>query len=421
MKIYNKDLEVLLHKELLDLWRDKKTLFTSVLMPLIMLPLLGLMSLALVTQQPVNIAIVDLDRNCSENPLLNITVDSKWMVGNLTKYLKKYGYNVSIYNNIDVIKNPDIDVIVIIPKDFSLNASSLNNTAEITVYRKAGYQSASRAESTIYSIVSVFSYNISRLKLEALTRLAGVNATLQSLRNPVQAYTELITVTGEKVSFKVEFRNMFARTLVLALSFIVTPAASYVIDGIIGERERKTIEFLMVSPIPLSHIIYAKMIAATVLGVITAVADALGLVAYMVMFGIAYGGKVLLMIDYQLLLVHSVTAFFTILSTITITLPFITRTRGIRSASNVASIVTLVAVMFFFTGFFIDYIKLSPEILYPLYIIPYVHSILVIQSYMLEQYIRSVLHILFLAITSLALLVFTTKTINSEKLLIAPP
>jgi len=412
--------KILLHKELLDLWRDRKTLFTSILLPLIMLPILGLTSIALVSQQPTSIAVVDLDRATATNQLINLTIDSRWMVNNLTKYLQEYGYNVTYSESTEIMSNPYIDVIVVIPERFAYNASSLNLTSQIIVYRKTGYQSAIKAENTIYSIVSVFSYNISSYKLRALSRLAGVEADLDSLRNPVKAYTELITVRGERVTIEVELKNTFARVLVLALSFVVTPAASYVIDGIIGERERKTIEFLLASPSPLSHIIYSKMIAASILGVLTALFDALGLVFYMITLTLAMGASVGLVIDYTLLIIHAVAAFFTILSTITIALPFITRTRGIRSASNIASIVTIMGIVFFFTGFFIDYVKLPAEILYPLYVVPYVHSILIIQSYMLEDLFRSILHVLFLAIVSIALLIITTKTVNSEKLLIAP-
>ncbi len=414
-----KTVRVLLEKEFKDLRRDYKTLFTTILMPLIMMPLLGFISLALVTQQPVNIAIVDEDQNRYTNPVLNITVDSEWLVGNLTYYLSKYGYNVSLANTTEVIYNPDVDLIVVIPKGFAVNASSLNTTAKITVFRKAGYQSAQRAESTVYSVIDVFSYNISNAKLRALSRLAHVNATLQALRNPVRAYTSLITVKGEKVSITFELRNMFARILVLALSFVVSPAAFYVIDGIIGERERKTFEFLLVSPAPVSHVIYAKMIAATILGIIAALSDALGLVGYMISLGLLYGGNAFILIDYQLLLIHAVTAFFTILSTISIALPFITRTRGIRSASNVASIITTAGIIFFFTGFFIDYVKLPDYILYPLYVIPYVHSILVIQTYMLENITRSLLHILFLTVVSISLLIITSKTVNTEKIIVS--
>ncbi|RLG91617.1 MAG: ABC transporter permease [Thermoprotei archaeon] len=413
-------LKTLIWKELLDLSRDKKTIFTSILLPLVMLPLIGLLSLALVSEQPVRIAVIDLDNNTYTDPYLNITFSSKWVLNNITYYLKKYGYIVNISHSTDILYDPSIDLVVVIPKGFSKNATSLDNVARVIIYKKAGVQAATRAESTISSVLNYLSYRLSNEKISSIARLLNVTIIPDAIRNPVQSKTEIVTIHGTPAQPEIEMKNMFARILVLGLSFVIAPAASFVIDGIIGERERKTIEMLLASPAPVTSIIYSKMIAATVLGLITAIADAMGLVAYMFLFSLATGIPFGLVIDPMILLVHSITAFFTILSTITISLPFITRTRGIRTASNIASIVTTIGIVFFFTGFMIDYIRLPPSILYPLYLVPFTHSILVIQSYIVGYYLRAILHGLVLAISSVILLFLTAKTISTERLLVAP-
>ncbi len=413
-------LKTLIWKELLDLSRDKKTIFTSILLPLVMLPLIGLLSLALVSEQPVRVAVIDLDNNTYTDPYLNITFSSKWVLNNITYYLKKYGYIVNISHSTDILYDPSIDLVVVIPKGFSKNATSLDNVARVIIYKKAGVQAATRAESTISSVLNYLSYRLSNEKISSIARLLNVTIIPDAIRNPVQSKTEIVTIHGTPAQPEIEMKNMFARILVLGLSFVIAPAASFVIDGIIGERERKTIEMLLASPAPVTSIIYSKMIAATVLGLITAIADAMGLVAYMFLFSLATGIPFGLVIDPTILLVHSITSFFTILSTITISLPFITRTRGIRTASNIASIVTTIGIVFFFTGFMIDYIRLPPSILYPLYLVPFTHSILVIQSYIVGYYLRAILHGLVLAISSVILLFLTAKTISTERLLVAP-
>ncbi len=413
-------LKTLIWKELLDLSRDKKTIFTSVLLPLVMLPLIGLLSFALVSEQPVRIAVIDLDNTTYTNSYLNITFSSKWVLGNITYYLKKYGYIVNISHSTDILYNPNIDLVVVIPKGFSKNATSLDNIARVIIYKKAGVQAATRAESTINSVLNYLSYKLSNEKISSIAHLLNITIIPDALRNPVQSKTEIVTIRGTPAKPEVEMKNMFARILVLGLSFVIAPAASFVIDGIIGERERKTIEMLLASPAPVTSVIYSKMIAAAVLGLITAIADAMGLVAYMFLFSLATGIPFGLVVDPMILLVHSITAFFTILSTITISLPFITRTRGIRTASNIASIVTTIGIVFFFTGFIIDYIRLPPSILYPLYFVPFTHSILVIQSYIVGYYLRAMLHGLVLAVSSMILLFLTAKTISTERLLVAP-
>ncbi|MEM4759127.1 MAG: ABC transporter permease subunit, partial [Desulfurococcaceae archaeon] len=232
--------------------------------------------------------------------------------------------------------------------------------------------------------------------------------------------TEVVTLTGEAAPSELEFKGVMTRLLIMVLSFVVVPASSFVIDGIIGERERKTIEFLLVSPASLNSIIYSKMIVATLLGLIVAVVDAFSVMIYFVVAATVIVGNVWLFIDIALLAIHSITAFFTILASVSIALPFITRTRGIRSASNIASIVTSIGTIIFLSSFFIDYSRLPITIQYPLYLIPFVHSVLAIQLFLLGEYVKTTMHLALLGISSIILLIITTKTVDSEKILVAP-
>ena len=415
------DIRPLLWKEFLDLRRDRKTLITSILMPVILLPLLGLLGVALISQQPVTIAVIDLDRATAASPLLGINISSREIAANITYKLKTMGFTVIVANDTGIISSPDIDLAVIIPRGFAENASSVNATGRIVIVRKATIQAAARAEAAVRGIIASINNRLAVEKIRGLARRANMTyAEPAAFLHPVSARTRLVSITGERVGYEEELRSLFARILVLALSFVVTPAVSYVIDGIIGERERKTIEMLLSNPMPVSTIMYAKLVAATALGLITAVADALGLVAYIGLSILAMGGGFLVLFDPVLLIVHSVVAFFTILVTVTIALPFITRTRGIRSASNIASIITTMGIIVFFTGFIVDYARLEPLTKTILYIIPYTHSILAIQYYVIGYSATALAHILVLASLSIILLYISLKTINTEKLLIAP-
>ena len=411
---------VLLWKELLDLSRDYKTIATSLLLPLFFFPLLGFLSLTLISQQPVSVAIVDLDDNNYTDPLLNITVSSRELVDRLENAFKAMGIGVVLANNVSIIADPDIDLVIVIPEGFSHNASSVNRSAQVIVYRKAALQASMRAEGIAYNVINGFSQELSELKVKRLLELSRINGTIGAILSPIGAYTRVVTITGGKAGVEEELRGLLARILVLALSVVITPATSYIIDGIIGERERKTIEMTLSQPLPVNMIIYSKLFAATLLGLLTALADALGFIAYIILTNMALGGSATIPIDPWLLLLHSLVAFFTILVTIGIALPFITRTRGIRSAANIASAIAIIGTMMFFTGFLVDYVRLSETLRFGLYFIPYTHSILAIQYYVLGEGFTASIHIGFLAVLSLALIFIATKTISTEKLLIAP-
>lgn len=410
-------MKTLLHRELLDLSRDRRTIVTVIVLPIVMLPAMGLIIGVMYTQQPVYICVLDLDNETYTDSLSNVTVSSKWLVGNITS-LEKYGFNVVLTNDEEALKNPLFDVVVVVDKGFSRNASSFDKVAVVKVYRRAYFQSAIQAEALVNNVIYVFSSRLSEVKINRLANLVNVSLNPVALKNPVLSRTEVVTLTGEVAEKEFELRNIVARLLVIALSMVVTPASSYIIDGLIGERERKTIEFLLVTPVPLSYIVYSKMIVAALLGLIVAVLDAIGILLYFAMIAYVLGGSWQLLLDLKLLIVHSVTAFFTILVTITVTLPFITRTRGIRSASNIAGLVTSISTIIFLSGFFVDYYRLPPSIQYPLFLVPFIHSVLAIQTYILEQYLRTVIHIAVLAILSFTLLLLSLKTIDSEKILI---
>ncbi|MEM0355724.1 MAG: ABC transporter permease [Desulfurococcaceae archaeon] len=413
-------MKALIHKELIDLLRDRKTIITTILLPVITFPLLGFIVGIIYSQQPVRVAVVDADKSIYTDPLTNITVSSEWLVNNITSRLEKMKFEVEKVNSIEAIKNPIYDVVVLIPENFSINASSLNKSARVIIYRRAVFQSAQIAEAAVNDIIRSYSDRLSNLKIKALSRLANVTVSEQAIKNPISGKTEVVTLTGEAAPSELEFKGVMTRLLIMVLSFVVVPASSFVIDGIIGERERKTIEFLLVSPASLNSIIYSKMIVATLLGLIVAVVDAFSVMIYFVVAATVIVGNVWLFIDIALLAIHSITAFFTILASVSIALPFITRTRGIRSASNIASIVTSIGTIIFLSSFFIDYSRLPITIQYPLYLIPFVHSVLAIQLFLLGEYVKTTMHLALLGISSIILLIITTKTVDSEKILVAP-
>uniref|UniRef100_A0A7J3XYH4 ABC transporter permease n=1 Tax=Thermogladius calderae TaxID=1200300 RepID=A0A7J3XYH4_9CREN len=413
---------IIVWKELLDLWRDKKTLAVAVLLPVVSMPLIGLAVLLLSTQQPVQVAIVDEDNTSYTNRILGITVSSSWLVGNLTEALTRSGCRVDKYD-----KSPgnmtSYDLVVVIQKSFSENATSLVNQASVEIIRKANVQPAVNAESTIISVLSQFSSNISRVKVESLAGLAGlkpgsfnVNSILQPV---VVGPLVVIAPSGAPATPIEQIRPYIAKILILGFIFVVSPASMYVVDSIVGERERKTIELLLATPASVAEIISGKLMVASVLGLVSSLSDVASLMIYMYLITLSLGGYFWLVLDLKLILLHAVTAFFTILTTIAIATPFITRTQGIRSAGNIATLVNMIGMTLFFTGFMVDYPKLEPSVLYPLMLIPYTHSILVIQDYVYGMTLNSLIHLSVLIVASLILLYIGVRGISPEKILLA--
>ncbi|MEM0002224.1 MAG: ABC transporter permease subunit [Desulfurococcaceae archaeon] len=408
-------LKALLWKEIKEIKRDKKLLLSTILLPLISLPAIGVLTAVLLYYQPINIALVNQDTESELN---------KWFIDNLYSNLVSKGYSVEITSDLNnVLRNLTFDLIIRIPVDFTSNLTSLDKVAYVDIIKRTGVSEdrVNRAEQDARAIISSISQVISELKIKDLASRAGlVNINVESVRNPIQVRVPIyIAPSGEPAKPEDIVKPFIARLLILSFSFIVTPASTFIVDGIVGERERKTIEMLLASPAGLWDLLVAKLISSSLIGLIASLADIIGLLFYYGILVTALGGLFATVLDAGLILVHAFTAFLTILVTVSISLPFITRTKGIKAASNIASLFSIIGLAFFVSGWVIDFYKLPITVLRPLLLVPYTHSILVIQSYVYGDFMTLLISVLVLISLSVSIMFISLKTLDREKVLLA--
>lgn len=414
MKPFNA-LKAILWKEVKEIKRDRKLLISTILLPLISLPAIGVLTALLLYYQPIFIAVVNQDVGEEIN---------KWFVNNLISDLSSRGYKVETVQELDAaLRNLTFDLIIKIPLGFSENLTSLNKVAYVEIIKRAGISGdrVDRTEQDVKNIIASISNAVSELKIKDLARRAGlIDVNVDAIRNPVQVKIPIyIGPSGEPAKIEDIVKPFIARLLILSFTFIVTPASTFIVDGIVGERERKTIEMLLSSPAGLWDLLVAKLVSSSLIGLIASLADIMGLLLYYGILVTALGGWFMAVFDPGLIILHAFTAFLTILVTVSISLPFVTRTRGIRTASNIASMFSIIGLAFFVAGWIIDFYKLPENILNPLLLVPYTHSVLVIQSYVYRDYSRSLGGISVLIVLSLIIMVVSLKTLDREKVLLA--
>jgi ABC-2 type transport system permease protein len=414
MKPFNA-LKAMLWKEVKEIKRDRKLLISTILLPLISLPAIGILTALLLYYQPIFIAVVNQDVEEETN---------KWFVNNLISDLSSRGYKAETVQELDAaLRNLTFDLIIKIPLGFSENLTSLNKVAYVEIIKRAGVSGdrVDRAEQDVKNIIASISNAVSELKIKDLAGRAGlIDVNVDAIRNPVQVKIPIyIGPSGEPAKIEDIVKPFIARLLILSFTFIVTPASTFIVDGIVGERERKTIEMLLSSPAGLWDLLVAKLVSSSLIGLIASLADIIGLLLYYGILVTALGGWFMAVFDPGLIILHAFTAFLTILVTVSISLPFITRTKGIRTASNIASMFSIIGLAFFVAGWIIDFYKLPENILNPLLLVPYTHSVLVIQSYVYRDYSRSLGSISVLIVLSLIIMVVSLKTLDREKVLLA--
>jgi ABC-2 type transport system permease protein len=404
---------VFLWKELREYTRDKKAVITTVLLPPLALIAMGVVTVLLAIQKPLVISIISEDGGNEASQLLNM----------LTSELGKAGYVVLKMDNLTEARlNPQIDLIVVIPQNFTDNATSWDRVAYIRIYKRAGIsgEQVDMAENRVRGVLASFSSSLSARKIRELAQMANITVDINAVRNPVQVEVPVyVGVHGEPARVEDVWKPFIARLLILSFSFIVTPATTYIIDGIVGERERKTMEMLIASPLGVTEFIAAKTIAASIVGLLSALSDLLGLYLYTSSLAYLVGSFILGVIDPGLIFLHATISFLTIVATISISLPFISRTRGVKSASSIASIITSLGLVFFIAGWVVDFYKLPTATRTALLIVPYAHSVMAIQAYVYSDYTLVALCTLVLLILSILLVYASTKILDRERVLLA--
>jgi ABC-2 type transport system permease protein len=402
----------LLWKEFLELVRDYRTLAALSILPLVMLPLLGFMSTYLQSLEQGSLLIID--RDGSMGYLGNRSISSRDVVEYISRSMSSRGYMVYIRE-----AGSPIDAILTIPQGFSRNLSSLVDRAVFEIQRIPGSPRADRLVSDLYAVIQDLTVNISREKIDLLSRLAGKDVDPDSVRDPVVVImTSYITPSGEEIGFEKAMKIYVARLIAFSLVFVSTPATTYVVDSILGEKERRTLEVLLISPLRRRDLIAAKTFSSSLVGLIASVVEVVAVIIFLQILSQGFLGY--RAYDPLLVVITALVVYLTILSTLALSLPVIVRSATMRTAQVASSIITVISSSIFFSALFVDLDRLPAWILYPMMAMPYTHSVLAIRLFSLDELAGSVIHISFLALFSIALIILSSYLLNEEKILMKP-
>lgn len=255
----NKITFIVLKKELKDMFRDKKTLFVSILIPLLMMPILfGVMG------KSVNKSM----KSAQEN--VKIVLQDK---GN-----SSFAEFISKKENIKVVesqkpeedvKNGKIALALEIPEDFEKTIKD-----EKVSKLKITYDNSTQSSLTAFTIVNSYIEEYSKSVVQQRLDKRQINT---ELLNPI--VPEVITAVKDN-----EGKGIFMISLLLPLFLViysVTGPMAPATDLGAGEKERGTLEPLLSTQAGRLSILWGKFLAITVMGVITTVASLVGVIIAM--------------------------------------------------------------------------------------------------------------------------------------------
>ncbi len=255
----NKITFVVLKKELKDMFRDKKTLFVGILIPLLMMPVLfGVMG------KSVNKSM----KSAQEN--IKIVLQDKGN-SNFAKFISKKE-NIKVVESQkpeEDVKNGKIALSLEIPEDFEKNI----NDEKISKL-KITYDNSTQSSLTAFSIVNSYIEEYSKSVVQQRLDKRQINT---ELLNPI--VPEVITAVKDK-----EGQGIFMISLLLPLFLViysVTGPMAPATDLGAGEKERGTLEPLLSTQAGRLSILWGKFLAITVMGIITTVASLAGVIIAM--------------------------------------------------------------------------------------------------------------------------------------------
>ncbi len=252
-----KTVRLIAKKELVDLLRDRRTIITALLIPLVSFPLLfGVIGyFASPVSNPSQIAVQNLDGSGSLAANLTSSILSSPVVHAV---LLPSSANLTA----DIVKGHH-DAGILIPADFSTSISA-GRQGNLTIYYDPANGRALEGVSVIQGVVAGFSQGIAtqRLHVKNVT-----NADITPIR------IDQLSLGSEKESKAVLAAGSLFPSFLLYFTFL--GGFYFMVDDIAGEKERRSLEPLLALPVSRATIFGGKYLVAFLLSMVTA---SLGLV-----------------------------------------------------------------------------------------------------------------------------------------------
>ncbi|MDE0263631.1 MAG: ABC transporter permease [Bryobacterales bacterium] len=291
---------VVLRKELVDGLRDRRSLL-SVLAPLALLPLMLFMAMSQASES------VERARQ------IKVPIVGAEHARELTDWLDQQA-GIEIEQGPDqpreAVRNGDVDFVLVIPEDFAERFAG-SETAEVEIILEGMDRSLDRAVGRVRDLVRGYGRGIADQRLI-------VRGISPEVARPVRVETIELATQQQRTAMLIGFMP-----LILVMGIFVG-GLQVAIDSTAGERERGSLEPLLVIPVPRLSIIGGKWLAATAFSLASAV-----LTAALMGIGLEYsplqrlglrleldGGVMALMVAAIVPLAFSVTALQMVVATL---------------------------------------------------------------------------------------------------------
>lgn len=260
---------ILLHKEVLDVLRDRRTLLMNFALPLILYPLLVVAMGILVvagTERLKNTEII----------VATVGVEAASLLKQRPIPAKTTYRSFSLEEAKAELAAQTVGAVVTAP-DGARDALAQGKQAVVTVLYSKRFDKSREALDRLRPVLESVNVELLQQRLD--------EKSLDS------AFMQPVKTDPVDVDLKDSLGRLMAASLlpILLLTTLMTGAAQAAIDTTAGEKERGTFETLLVAPVTPTQVMLAKYATVTIVAIATALAN-LGATALTFGFGVAFAG-----------------------------------------------------------------------------------------------------------------------------------
>jgi ABC-2 type transport system permease protein len=285
--------------------------------------------------------------------------------------------------------------------------------------------SASRNSAVFKAVLAALNNYMSDEYLKQ--KIAGIAP--ENLKNPIKSKDFVLIKDRQAEGSAADITGfVFSQSVFIPiiLMMIIIYSSQMVISAIAMEKQNKTLETLLTVPIRRTSIVTAKMLAAGLVGLLSAAIYMLGFRFYMrgftgdmtVSSNVSQVIRKLgLAMDARSFLILGVSLFFAILCALAMATILGVLAEDFRSAQSLVMPMVFLVLIPYFISFFSDFRTLSLPLKIFVLAIPFSHPFLAIQNIMLGNYQSVFLGILYMLAVFVILVIIAARIFSTDRVL----
>ena len=380
-----------------------------------------------------NIISKETQKLTSPQTIIILNQDTQESGNKIVQTLKTAGFQTNLLENstIDNAKNiaakQSLPAFLIIPQGFE---SNINNfiPQQIAVYKIMG--NFSLLASAKYTAMDQATAILNNFYSNQWTVEKNVGIAPDTLKNPVKT-SEFVIVGSKQANISLaaltNYINQQIAFIPIIFFIVIIFAAQMVATSVASEKENKTFEILLSSPVNRKTIILAKLIAGGIVALLFAGVYMVGMNFYFqgLTSGMPATGQTVADAASSLGLVFTplgylflgASLFMGILVALSVSIVLGIMAESVKSVQAVITPLMILVILPYFLVMFLDINTISPVLRWIIYLIPFSHAFLVPQNLFLGNYPAIIYGIIYQFIVFMVFVIIATRIFSSDKII----